>query len=93
MKNPFLPILIVFLTISAVNMVRNDNHEDTLKRVCATLPQPHPDLTHHQWKLIFSAVRKEQQKQVVSSKFYQEYDEILNGIFDLAHSETYLNDK
>jgi hypothetical protein len=51
------------------------------------------NLTHHQWKLIFSAVRKEQQRQVVSSKYYEEYDEILNSIFDLAHSETYLNDK
>lgn len=51
------------------------------------------NLTNHQWKLIFSAVRKEQQKQVVSSKFYQEYDEILNSIYDLAYSEIYLNDK
>lgn len=51
------------------------------------------NLTHHQWKLIFSAVRKEQQKQVVGSKFYEEHNDILNSIFDLAYSETYLNDK
>lgn len=51
-----------------------------------------PYLSHKEWSLIFSAVRKAQQRQVVSSKFYQEYDDILNKIFDLAHSETYLND-
>ncbi|AXQ70420.1 hypothetical protein HOU04_gp223 [Synechococcus phage S-T4] len=43
MKSLLLPILVVYLTITSVNMVRNDKHEDTLKRVCATLPQPHPD--------------------------------------------------
>jgi|TARA_A100001515_G_C4441397_1_gene167090 hypothetical protein len=52
-----------------------------------------PELSHHQWKLIFSAVRKAQQREVVSSKFYEEYNEILNEIFMIAHSETYLDNK
>tara|TARA_Y100000592_G_scaffold89196_1_gene146108 strand:+ start:6784 stop:6945 length:162 start_codon:yes stop_codon:yes gene_type:complete len=52
-----------------------------------------PNLSHHEWSLTFSAVRKAQQSQVVGSKCYQEYDEILNKIFDLAHSQTYLNNK
>ena len=52
-----------------------------------------PELSHHQWKLIFDAVRKAQQREVVSSKFYEEYNEILNEIFMAAYSETYLDNK
>ena len=52
-----------------------------------------PELSHHQWKLIFDAVRKQQVNQIVSSKFYEEYNEILNEIFMIAHSETYLDNK
>ncbi len=52
-----------------------------------------PELSHHQWKLIFSAVRKAQQREVVSSKFYEEYNEILNEIYPIAYSETYLDNK
>ena len=47
------------------------------------------EFNSHQWKLIFSAVRKQQQKDIVSSKWYKEYDEILNKIYPLAYSETY----
>ena len=46
-----------------------------------------PELSNHQWKLIFSAVRKQQVNQIVGSKFYEEYNDILNSIFDLAHSD------
>jgi len=52
-----------------------------------------PELSHHQWKLIFDAVRKQQVNQIVSSKFYEEYNEILNEIYPLAYSETYLDNK
>tara|TARA_Y100000389_G_scaffold197743_1_gene232915 strand:- start:4586 stop:4750 length:165 start_codon:yes stop_codon:yes gene_type:complete len=46
-------------------------------------------LDSHQWKLVFSAVRKQQQKEAVSSGWYKEYDEILNRIHPLAYEETY----
>ena len=49
------------------------------------------DFNHHQWKLVFDAVRKRQQSEVVSSKWYNEYDEILNKIYHLAYSENYID--
>lgn len=52
-----------------------------------------PELSHHQWKLIFDAVRKQQVNQIVSSKFYEEYSEILTEIYSFAFSETYLDNK
>ena len=52
-----------------------------------------PELSHHQWKLIFDAVRKQQANQIVSSKFYEEYSEILTEIYSFAFSETYLDNK
>ena len=47
------------------------------------------NLNHHQWKLIFSAVRKQQINYIPDSKAYQEYNDILNEIFDLAYNEKY----
>ena len=49
------------------------------------------EFDHHQWKLIFSAVRKQQQLQVPSSKWYKEYDEILNKLYPVAYSENYID--
>ena len=49
------------------------------------------EFDHHQWKLIFNAVRKQQQLQVTSSKWYKEYDEILNALYPHAYTENYLD--
>lgn len=49
------------------------------------------EFNHHQWKTIFTAVRKQQQLQVVDSKWYKEYDEILNKLYPVAYSENYLD--
>ncbi len=49
------------------------------------------EFDHHQWKLIFSAVRKQQQLQVTDSKWYKEYDEILNALYPFAYTENYLD--
>jgi len=49
------------------------------------------EFDHHQWKLIFNAVRKQQQLQVTSSKWYNEYDEILNKLYPVAYSENYID--
>ena len=49
------------------------------------------EFDHHQWKLIFSAVRKQQQLQVPNSKWYKEYDEILNKLYPVAYSENYID--
>ena len=48
-------------------------------------------LNHHQWKLVFDAVRKQQVNSIVDGESYKEYDEILTELWDLAYSETYLN--
>ncbi len=49
------------------------------------------NLNHHQWKLVFDAVRKQQVNSIVDGSDYKEYDEILNKLWDLAYSETYAN--
>ena len=49
------------------------------------------EFDHHQWKLIFTAVRKQQQLQVIGSKWYKEYDEILNKLYPVAYSENYID--
>jgi hypothetical protein len=49
------------------------------------------NLNHHQWKLVFDAVRKQQVNSIVDGSSYKEYDEILNKLWDLAYSETYAN--
>ena len=48
-------------------------------------------LNHHQWKLVFDAVRKQQVNSIVDGESYKEYDVILTELWDLAYSETYLN--
>jgi hypothetical protein len=48
-------------------------------------------LNHHQWKLVFDAVRKQQVNSIVDGETYKEYDAILNELWDLAYSETYAN--
>ena len=48
-------------------------------------------LNHHQWKLVFDAVRKQQVNSIVDGETYKEYDAILNELWDLAYSETYTN--
>ena len=49
------------------------------------------NLNHHQWKLVFDAVRKQQVNSIVDGSDYKEYDQILNQLWDLASSETYAN--
>lgn len=49
-----------------------------------------PNLNHHQWKLIYTAVRKQQKHEMCGSKWYDEYTEVLNELYDLAYSETYI---
>ena len=48
-------------------------------------------LNHHQWKLVFDAVRKQQVNSIVDGSEYKEYDVILTELWDLAYSETYAN--
>lgn len=48
-------------------------------------------LNHHQWKLVFDAVRAKQVNSIVDGETYKEYDAILNELWDLAYSETYAN--
>ena len=48
------------------------------------------NLNHHQWKLVFDAVRKQQVNCIVDGSNYKEYDEILTKMWDVAYSETYL---
>ena len=48
-------------------------------------------LNHHQWKLVYDAVRKQQVNSIVDGSTYKEYDAILNELWDLAYSETYAN--
>ena len=54
-----------------------------------------PELNHHQWKLIFTAVRKYQMNYPQSVGCYtelrQELDEILNILEPYAYFETYLD--
>ena len=51
------------------------------------------NLTHHEWKLIFSAVRKQQLNSITDGKEYKELNSILDKIYDLAYTETYSDDK
>ena len=54
-----------------------------------------PEFTHHQWKLIYTAVRKYQMNYPQSVGCYtemrQELDEILDVLHPYAFTETYLN--
>jgi len=54
-----------------------------------------PDFTHHQWKLIFTAVRKYQFNYPEHVSCYTEMRKELSEILDIlepyAYSETYLN--
>tara|TARA_A100001035_G_C27325103_1_gene295815 strand:- start:65 stop:271 length:207 start_codon:yes stop_codon:yes gene_type:complete len=43
--------------------------------------------SREQWKLIFDSVRKQQVNQIVGSRWYQEYDTILNAMYEEAHQE------
>ena len=56
-----------------------------------------PDLTHHQWKLIFTSVRKYQKEHPRIVPCYTElYDElkyILDVLEPYAYSETYLDNE
>ena len=49
------------------------------------------NLNHHQWKLVYDAVRKQQVNSIVNGSSYKEYDAILNELWDVAYSETYAN--
>ena len=47
------------------------------------------ELTHHQWKTIFTSVRKYQKYHCNSAEEYQEMKEILDILYACAYSETY----
>jgi hypothetical protein len=49
------------------------------------------NLNHHQWKLVYDAVRKQQVNSIVDGSDYKEYDDILRELWDAAYSETYAN--
>jgi hypothetical protein len=38
-------------------------------------------------ELIFKALRKQQQQQVIGSRWYEDYDEVLNKIYPLIHHQ------
>ena len=54
-----------------------------------------PELTHHQWKLIFTAVRKYQMNHPQSvpcyDGLYNELSEILDALYPYAYSQSYLD--
>ena len=56
-----------------------------------------PEFTHHQWKLIFTAVRKYQMNHPQSvpcyDGLYNELSEILDALYPYAYSETYLDNE
>ena len=49
------------------------------------------NLNHHQWKLVYDAVRKQQVNSIVDGSSYTEYDAILTELWDVAYAETYAN--
>ena len=49
------------------------------------------NLTHHHYKLIFTAVRNAQFSNIDVN--YQEYQDILDALYPLAYTQTYLDDK
>lgn len=49
------------------------------------------NLNHHQWKLIYDAVRAKQLNSIVDGKAYKEYETILTELWDVAYSENYLD--
>jgi len=55
-----------------------------------------PEFNHHQWKLIFTAVRKYQINHPASigcyAKMNKELSEILDVLYPYAYSETYLDE-
>lgn len=57
--------------------------------------KPPLDFNHHQWKLIFTAVRKYQMNHPQSvpcyDGLYNELSEILDVLYPYAYSETYLD--
>ena len=48
-------------------------------------------LNHHQWKLVYDAVRKQQVSSMIDGLNYNEYNTILDELWELAYSETYFN--
>ena len=50
-KNPLLVVFLVLATISMVKMVYQGESRieqmERISRICATLPQPHPDCNVH----------------------------------------------
>ena len=48
-------------------------------------------LNHHQWKLVYDAVRKQQVSSMIDGLNYNEYNTILDELWELAYAETYAN--
>ena len=59
------------------------------------MPRKMPELTHHQWKLIFTSVRKYQLNYPEHVNCYTEMHKELSEILDIlepyAYTETYLD--
>ncbi len=49
----------------------------------------YPNLNHHQWQLVFDAVRKQQVNSIVDGSTYKQYDAILNELWEVSYSDTY----
>lgn len=47
------------------------------------------EFDHHQWKLIFTAVRRAQLNSITDGKEYKEYEKILDQLYPLAYREQY----
>jgi len=56
-----------------------------------------PEFNHHQWKLIFTAVRKYQISHPESigcyAEMHKELSEILDALYPYAYSESYLENE
>lgn len=49
------------------------------------------NLNHHQWKLIYDAVRSKQVSSINDGTHYKEYESILDQLWDAAYTENYLD--
>jgi hypothetical protein len=56
-----------------------------------------PEFNHHQWKMIFTAVRKYQKEhpRIVPcyTEMYDELSQILDALYPYAYSETYIENE
>jgi hypothetical protein len=44
-----------------------------------------PNFSEKELELIFKSLRKQQQQQVIGSRWYEDYDDVLNKIYPLIY--------